>query len=65
MESQEIKKIKSKLPHGSYSIIASMLPGDKKYKPRTIEAMFCERRTMKPDVIETAKRFLDTINVEY
>lgn len=66
MENQEIDKIKSKLPHGSYAIIASMLPLDgKQYKARTIEAMFLKRRTMKPEVLSTAKRFLETINVSF
>lgn len=65
MKSQQVKKIKSKLPHGSYTMISSMMLGDKKYKPRTIEAMFCGRRTMKQEVLDTAKKFLDTINVSY
>lgn len=57
---ENIKKLKDKLPLGSYSILAQTLKD--KYKPRTIEAMFCNRRTMKPDVFEAAEKFIEMIN---
>lgn len=62
MESQAIEKIKEKLPHGSYKMISKKM--NEKYKQRTIEAMFLGKRTMKEDVIEAAKDFLKSINVE-
>jgi hypothetical protein len=62
MKNKEVEEIRRKLPIGSYKIIAHMM-GDK-YKPRTIEVMFRGVRTMKQVVLETAKKFLSTINPE-
>lgn len=62
MKNQEVEEIRGKLPIGSYKIIAHMM-GDK-YKPRTIEVMFRGVRTMKPAVMETARKLLSTINPE-
>lgn len=68
LKMQEIQQIKSKLPQNSYAIIAGMLGGA--YKPRTIEAMFREpnlksARKMKPEVLETTKNFLSSINIKF
>lgn len=60
MEKQEIAKIKKELPRGSYAILARMMKG--RYKADTIKAMLNGQRTMKPAVLETVRRFLETIN---
>jgi len=62
MESQQIEKIKDKLPHGSYPILSAKLDG--KYKPGTIKAMFNGHRTMKKEVLEAAEQFIETIQPE-
>ena len=60
MGKQELKEIKAKLPWGSYKMLSLMMGN--KYKPGTIEKMFNGARTMKPEVLETAKSFLKTLS---
>jgi len=69
MKSQEPHEIKSKLPYGSYKILAQMMAADyeagtisKKYTAGTIEKMMNGHRKIKPEVLATATRYIEMIN---
>jgi len=61
IKDEEIEKIKKQLPSaGAYKIISDMLNGA--YKANTVKAMINQQRTMKPAVLDAAKKLIKIIN---
>lgn len=60
---EDIEAVKNKLPKKcAFSTISEMLAG--KYKPDTIKAMFAQRRTMSPEVLQAAQNLIAFITPE-
>ena len=61
IKSEETENIKKQLPlAGAYTIISGLLNGA--LKPNTVKAMMNQQRTMKPEVLEAAKKLIEMIN---
>jgi hypothetical protein len=65
MDALIVSEVKKQLPQNSYHVISKMLNG--KYTPGTIRAMFRDRnypssRTMQPEVLAAAEKFIEMMN---